>query len=390
MKEFYIVSGVAAKGGDWGAMTPRNWGRIGGHLRWSYATLGNFANDIYDFLEKEGRFPGNLEMRADHYRGRAKAIFHKTLAIVQEWPDLPAYPGDGSTQCLSNCLCNWVVERTPDAWHCYWTLGLAEHCQDCVARSQIWNPLVIPFEPPEEEFPPGTPIPPDKEEAFLRFLRSRTESFFAKEGRTVNCQRLKRFLDPKAWERRRKGAAAVHSWDSDIELSPDTWHDLRVAWSQGEVRDWFDAVALRTLLHEFLHTINPIKPSDYSVPIYKAFEEATTEEAAHKLWRSFAEFLGLSIDPKLIRVGAFYKKWRDEFKLLIWRASRYRLRPDEVMLTLKYSVPPNERVSYVAKLFEKNYPEASTEEVGALWLAIKDFKGTDYIERFRKRKGLIL
>jgi len=147
---------------------------------------------------------------------------------------------------------------------------------------------------------------------------------------------------------------------------------------------------LRTLLHEFLHTINPIKPSDYSVPIYKAFEEATTEEAAHKLWRSFAEFLGLSIDPKLIRVGAFYKKWRDEFKLLIWRASRYRLRPDEVMLTLKYSVPPNERVSYVAKLFEKNYPEASTEEVGALWLAIKDFKGTDYIERFRKRKGLIL
>jgi len=126
-------------------MTPRNWGRIGGHLRWSYATLGNFANDIYDFLEKEGRFPGNLEMRADHYRGRAKAIFHKTLAIVQEWPDLPAYPGDGSTQCLSNCLCNWVVERTPDAWHCYWTLGLAEHCQDCVARSQIWNPLVIPL-----------------------------------------------------------------------------------------------------------------------------------------------------------------------------------------------------------------------------------------------------
>jgi hypothetical protein len=131
-------------------------------------------------------------------------------------------------------------------------------------------------------------------------------------------------------------------------------------------------------------------PRHYAVPIYKAFEEATTEEAAHKLWRSFAEFLGLRIDPLLVRVGAFYKKWRDELKALIWRASRYRLKPDEVMLTLKYSVPPNERVNFIAKLFEKNYPEASTEEVGDFWLAIKDFKGLDYIERFIKRKGLIL
>jgi len=574
MKEFYIVSGVAAKGGDWGAMTPRDWGRIGGHLRWSYATLGNFANDIYDFLEKEGRFPGNLEMRADHYRGRAKAIFHKTLAVVQRWPDLPAYPGDGSTQCffwsdkvrvftlqggfirlasvekgmqvltgkgrwrkviglteipvknfsaialelqfserkdsrirvcvspdhlflneslewvqakdlkvgdklsrivkrceregclnpvalsrngslrfcsrscskrakkissqakvkeyrksadveviskgfvkktgtlkclqveednsfvitrglishncLSNCLCSWRVERTPEAFNCYWTLGLGEHCQDCLDRSRIWDPLVVPFEPPEVEFPPGTPIPPDEEEGFLRFLKGRIEDFFAKEGRTTACQRLERFLDRTAWDKRRKGAAAVHNWDSFIELSPDTWDDFRALWARGEVRDWFDAVALKTLLHEFLHTINPIKPSDYSVPIFKAFEEATTEEAAHKLWRDFAQFLGLSIDPKLVRVGAFYKKWRDEFKELIWRASRYHLKPEEVMLTLKYSVPPSERVLFVSKLFEENYPEASRAEVSAFWLATYRFDGLEFIKSFIKRKGIVL
>jgi hypothetical protein len=240
------------------------------------------------------------------------------------------------------------------------------------------------------EFPPGTPIPPDEEEGFLRFLKGRIEDFFAKEGRTTACQRLERFLDRTAWDKRRKGAAAVHNWDSFIELSPDTWDDFRALWARGEVRDWFDAVALKTLLHEFLHTINPIKPSDYSVPIFKAFEEATTEEAAHKLWRDFAQFLGLSIDPKLVRVGAFYKKWRDEFKELIWRASRYHLKPEEVMLTLKYSVPPSERVLFVSKLFEENYPEASRAEVSAFWLATYRFDGLEFIKSFIKRKGIVL
>jgi len=387
MKEFYIVSGVAAKGGDWGAMTPRNWGRIGGHLRWSYATLGNFAEDIYDLLEKEGRFPGNLEMRADHFRGRAKSIFHKTLAVAQGWPDLPDYPGSGNTACLSNCYCSWRVERTPDAWHCYWTLGLAEHCEDCVVRSQIWNPLVIPFEPPEEEFPPGMPIPPDKEPGFLRFLKGKIEDFFSREGRLTACQRLRRFKSITAWDRKHKGAAAIHDWDSTIDLSPRTWRDFLKVWAQGEVKTWQDVAAVKTLAHEFLHTVNPISPRHYAVPIYEAFEEGATEEAALKLWRTLAEFLGLRVDPRARPFGT-YKKWRDEFKALIWRASRHRLRPEEVLLTLKFSVPPNERVLFISKLFEENYPEANPAEVGKFWLATKDFKGLDYIERFIKRKGI--
>lgn len=45
----------------------------------------------------------------------------------------------------TSCKCEWVIEEGDDGWLCYWTLGEAEHCDDCVQRSQDWNPLVVPY-----------------------------------------------------------------------------------------------------------------------------------------------------------------------------------------------------------------------------------------------------
>src|SRR5438132_7100586 len=50
--------------------------------------------------------------------------------------DLPAMPGDGSTQCLSRCGCGW--EQRADGW--YWVRGKADSCPDCVQREQEWAP----------------------------------------------------------------------------------------------------------------------------------------------------------------------------------------------------------------------------------------------------------
>lgn len=60
--------------------------------------------------------------------------------------DLPAYPGDGRTVCLSNCRCTWVISRRADGFHCTWTLGGNESCHDCVDNAARWSPLIIPYE----------------------------------------------------------------------------------------------------------------------------------------------------------------------------------------------------------------------------------------------------
>jgi len=65
---------------------------------------------------------------------------------VDDMP-LPAYPGDGTSQCLKNCKCRWRIEVIGDIEDgnadAYWELGVAEHCQTCVERHRAWNPLQI-------------------------------------------------------------------------------------------------------------------------------------------------------------------------------------------------------------------------------------------------------
>ena len=59
---------------------------------------------------------------------------------------LPAMPGDGSSQCLTSCKCNWYIEpinaKNGD-FDAYWRMGDAEHCQTCQVRAADWNPLRI-------------------------------------------------------------------------------------------------------------------------------------------------------------------------------------------------------------------------------------------------------
>lgn len=80
--------------------------------------------------------------RAAMYAGAAKAPYWagRTKGIP-----LPAYPGDGSTQCLSNCRCSWeIVPLEGDGnYDCYWRMAAAEHCQTCQQRASDWAPLRI-------------------------------------------------------------------------------------------------------------------------------------------------------------------------------------------------------------------------------------------------------
>lgn len=80
-----------------------------------------------------------------------RAEMYGASTVVEYWEGktgnlpLPAMPGQGS-QCLSNCKCSWDIQwidkKKGDA-DCYWKLHPAEHCQTCLTRAEMWNPVRI-------------------------------------------------------------------------------------------------------------------------------------------------------------------------------------------------------------------------------------------------------
>lgn len=99
--------------------------------------LKRFAAEI----AAEGYKPA-YAARAAMYAAAAKAPFWhgRTKGLP-----LPAMPGDGTTQCLSNCRCSWeIVPLDGDGnYDCYWRMGAVEHCQTCVQRASDWAPLRV-------------------------------------------------------------------------------------------------------------------------------------------------------------------------------------------------------------------------------------------------------
>lgn len=58
---------------------------------------------------------------------------------------LPAMPGDGTTQCLTNCGCAWEIDELAGDGNAdaYWRRAKDDSCQTCVEREQQWSPLQI-------------------------------------------------------------------------------------------------------------------------------------------------------------------------------------------------------------------------------------------------------
>ena len=137
IKEAYTQQYVLARGGI-NNMTQADWGRLGGALREQYQYLDRFAQEI-----TMGRLsPAQIQSRARLYMNSATQAFERGKAAGKGLV-LPAYPGDGSTQCRTNCKCRWDIRETSGAYYCRWLLGVAEHCPDCVTNAGRWNPLVI-------------------------------------------------------------------------------------------------------------------------------------------------------------------------------------------------------------------------------------------------------
>lgn len=122
-----------------------------GLLEFQFDKLHNFVLEIID-----GKLSAaQIAARARLYISSAGQAFERGRGVRLGWPELPAYRGDGSTLCLTNCRCYWSGHRVGNVWHFFWNLDyLAEHCSSpliddkgrpvgCLEREVIWRPLVV-------------------------------------------------------------------------------------------------------------------------------------------------------------------------------------------------------------------------------------------------------
>lgn len=139
IKQSYIDQYVLARGGRQN-MTQRDWGIVGNMTRRQYEYLQGFERDLRDGKLSEGQ----AQVRARLYIESSTQAYERGISEGLGMPRLPAYPGDGQTQCRTNCRCHWQIEDMGDEWACTWTLGAAEHCDDCIANAARWAPLLVP------------------------------------------------------------------------------------------------------------------------------------------------------------------------------------------------------------------------------------------------------
>lgn len=141
VNEYALGSGGRAQ------VSKAEWLEVGRDCKKQYGYLNNFADEM-----ESARQAGNprsaeyIANRAKLYMESSSQAYEKARSEALGMPPgaLPAYPGDGSTVCRTNCHCHWDIEEEGDEWHCYWRLGESEHCPDCEENASNWNPLVIP------------------------------------------------------------------------------------------------------------------------------------------------------------------------------------------------------------------------------------------------------
>jgi len=101
--------------------------------------LDGFRGDV------EGMSPEAIKRRARMYIGSGQATMQEAATTRLGMPLLPAYPKDGTSDCLNNCRCWWDIQSLEGNgnWDCIWTLRPAEHCPTCEARARAWSPIQI-------------------------------------------------------------------------------------------------------------------------------------------------------------------------------------------------------------------------------------------------------
>ena len=89
----------------------------------------------------EADFP-RISNRARLYAGAGNELFERVLQTAQLEVELPFFPAD-RTLCRTSCKCRWDIVAVAGGFDCFWKLAAAEHCDTCLPRAVVANPLRI-------------------------------------------------------------------------------------------------------------------------------------------------------------------------------------------------------------------------------------------------------
>lgn len=121
-------------------LTPKDHEVVEKYLQTQFDHLARFGQDLS--VGRYAESPSSALNRSSMYADAAKATWW--MGKTRGW-DLPAWPCDGTTQCLSNCNCTWTIQELEGQGNAdaYWRLGTNDHCQTCLVRAEEWAPLRI-------------------------------------------------------------------------------------------------------------------------------------------------------------------------------------------------------------------------------------------------------
>lgn len=112
------------------------------HVAGQMPYLNNFANDIRTGLS--GGWNGQWNVRAEMYGEAVQPLYWKGIT---RFLVLPAYPGDGSSECLMSDRCMWYLDWLDEAnldVDAYWVnLRDDRVCPTCTVRGDDWFPLRV-------------------------------------------------------------------------------------------------------------------------------------------------------------------------------------------------------------------------------------------------------
>ncbi len=140
LAEHHLAAYVAGAHIELSEMTPNDWKLLDTFLHNQLEYLQGFKQAYEAGQYANG--PDGAIARAALYGEAAKAPYW--MGVTRGLP-LPAWPGDGTTQCRTNCQCSWEIDDFGGNGNadCYWRLHPAEHCQTCAVRAEDWNPLRV-------------------------------------------------------------------------------------------------------------------------------------------------------------------------------------------------------------------------------------------------------
>jgi len=142
IKNTYIDLYAMGAGGR-NNLSHRDWGRIGAMLKEQYGEAG-YLKGLMEQIAAGNISPAQVAARLNMYINSANEALWKAITRDLGFT-LPAYPGDGSTECLTNCRCEWDIREVEGGYDCFWIVDHeAENCETCLQRGNDWNPWKWP------------------------------------------------------------------------------------------------------------------------------------------------------------------------------------------------------------------------------------------------------